>query len=218
MPGNQPNDLLAPHWLKMTTNKLSRDTWINAAIKVLATGGIDQVRVDQLAKKLKITRGSFYHHFDSRKDLLEGILKKWRLRATEEIIDRLQRGAASPLEQIIYLMNLPVKGSSAVEAASIEISIRAWARRDSLARECVEEVDNYRLSFIKTIFKELGHTDVRADDLANLVYAYIVSTSLIHFDKDYKHRQEMAERIAEFLVSNCPLMKCPKRDELANKP
>jgi len=197
----------------MATNKLSRDEWIKAATQVLSTSGIDQVRVDRLAKKLKITRGSFYHHFESRMDLLEGILKSWRLRATEDVINRLQSGGDTPLEQIIYLLNLPIKGAGAIEAASIEISIRAWARRDNMAREAVEEVDKYRLSFIKRIFKDLGHSDVRANDLANLVYAYIVSMSLIHFDNHYEERRKMAERIAEFLTSNCPIISCPQREE-----
>ncbi len=199
----------------MASNKLSRDEWIKAAVKVLSTGGIDQVRVDRLAKELKITRGSFYHHFDSRKDLLEGILKRWRLRATEDIIARLQNSGESHLDQIIYLMNLPIKGPEAAEAASVEISIRAWARRDPLARDAVEEVDKYRLSFIARIFKELGHPEQRANDLATLLYSYIVARSLIHFDNNYEARREMAARIAEFLVSNCPLMSCPKRENRA---
>ena len=43
----------------MASNKLSRDEWIKAATQVLATSGIDQVRVDRLARKLKITRAVF---------------------------------------------------------------------------------------------------------------------------------------------------------------
>lgn len=197
----------------MASTKLSRDEWIEAATRVLSTSGIDQVRVDRLAKELKITRGSFYHHFESRKDLLESILKKWRLRATEDIIERLQGSGEGHVEQIIYLMNLPIKGLGAVEAASIEISIRAWARRDQMARDAVEEVDKYRLSFIKRIFKETGHSDIRANDLANLVYSYIIAMSLIHFDNNFEARREMAARIADFLLSNCPIIECPKREE-----
>ncbi|UTW02268.1 TetR/AcrR family transcriptional regulator [Amphritea atlantica] len=195
----------------MTTQKLSREEWINAATQVLATSGIDQVRVDKLAKQLKITRGSFYHHFTSRNDLLVSILDKWRLRATEAVIARIQSGSNDPVEQITTLMNLPITGKRSFEGASVEISIRAWARRDKLARSAVEEVDKYRLSFINSIFTNLGHTSDRAEDLANLVYSYIVAMSLIHFDNKFEERREMSRRLAEFLSDNCPLMKCPKR-------
>ncbi|MBR9867413.1 MAG: TetR/AcrR family transcriptional regulator [Oceanospirillales bacterium] len=195
----------------MTTQKLSREEWINAATQVLATSGIDQVRVDKLAKQLKITRGSFYHHFTSRDDLLVSILDKWRLRATESVIERIQSSSNDPVEQITTLMNLPITGKRSFDGASIEISIRAWARRDKLARSAVEEVDKYRLSFIRSIFKDLGHQPDQAEDLANLVYSYIVAMSLIHFDNNFEERREMSRRLAEFLSDNCPLMKCPKR-------
>lgn len=198
----------------MTTQKLSREEWIQTATQVLATGGIDQVRVDKLAKQLKITRGSFYHHFSSRNDLLLSILDKWRLKATESVIARIQDSSDDPVEQITTLMNLPITGKRSFEGASIEISIRAWARRDKLARSAVEEVDKYRLSFINNIFKNLGHTHDRADDLANLVYSYIVAMSLIHFDNNFEERREMSRRLAEFLSDNCPLTKCPKRKNI----
>lgn len=195
----------------MTTQKLSREEWILTATQVLATGGIDQVRVDKLAKQLKITRGSFYHHFSSRNDLLMSILDKWRLKATESVIARIQDSSDDPVEQITTLMNLPITGKRSFEGASIEISIRAWARRDKLARSAVEEVDKYRLSFINSIFTNLGHKPDRADDLANLVYSYIVAMSLIHFDNNFEERREMSKRLAQFLSDNCPLMKCPNR-------
>ncbi len=41
----------------MTSKKLSREDWVGAAMNVLATGGIDLVRVDRLAKDLEISRG-----------------------------------------------------------------------------------------------------------------------------------------------------------------
>lgn len=195
----------------MNTPKLSREEWVKAATKVLATSGIDQVRVDKLAKQLKITRGSFYHHFTSRNDLLLSILDNWRLRATEAVIQRIQSATNDPVEQITTLMNLPITGKGAAEGASIEISIRAWARRDKLARSAVEEVDKYRLTFINGIFINLGHTPDRADDLGHLVYSYVIAMSLIHFDNKLEERREMSRRLAEFLADNCPLTKCPQR-------
>lgn len=183
------------------TNKLSRDEWIKAATKLLSTGGVDKVRVDHLAKQLRITRGSFYHHFNSRLELLEGILKKWRSKATEDIIRRLQQDRNEPLDKIIYLMNLPTKGAESIEAASIEISIRVWARNDNIAREAVEEVDQYRLSFLKQIFIDLGHTDTQSEDLSSLIYSYIVSMSLIYFDNEFEARRQKAVRIVEYLLT-----------------
>ncbi len=67
---------------------LTREDWIESAQRILIKGGIDTVRVDNLAKELTITRGSFYYHFKSREDLLQSLLANWRARATENIIQQ----------------------------------------------------------------------------------------------------------------------------------
>ena len=109
---------------------LTREDWIHAAQEVLVTSGVDAVRVDTLAKELKITRGSFYYHFKSRGELLEGILGNWRARATEDVILHLRNAHSSPLQQLHRLLELPSHGQTAKDAASIELGIRGWARRD----------------------------------------------------------------------------------------
>lgn len=196
----------------MATKRLSRNDWINAATKVLATSGIDMVRVDNLAKKLKITRGSFYYHFDSRKELLQAILDTWRLKATEAVIDSLKQKSQDSKEQLMELMSLPLKGDKAQEAASIEISLRAWGRRDEIARAAVNEVDSYRIGFIEGLFIDLGHTSSQANDLAHLVYSFLIATSLVDPFSSEETRKERAQRIAHFLADNCPLSDCKFRN------
>lgn len=196
----------------MAAKRLSRTDWINAATKVLATSGIDMVRVDNLAKKLKITRGSFYYHFDSRKDLLQAILDSWRLKATEAVIESLKQKSHDSKEQLMELMSLPLKGDKAQEAASIEISLRAWGRRDDIARAAVDEVDSYRISFIESLFADMGHSSRQANDLAHLVYAFLIATSLVDPCATEQTRKERTERIAHFLSDNCPLSECQFRN------
>ena len=128
---------------------LTREDWIHAAQEVLVTSGVDAVRVDTLAKELKITRGSFYYHFKSRGELLEGILGNWRARATEDVILHLRNAHSSPLQQLHRLLELPSHGQTAKDAASIELGIRGWARRDKQARQAIDEVDSHRLSYIE---------------------------------------------------------------------
>ncbi|MCB1755320.1 MAG: hypothetical protein KDJ38_07350, partial [Gammaproteobacteria bacterium] len=96
--------------------------------------------------------------------------------------------------------------------ASIDISIRAWARRDKVAKATVEEVDRLRLSFVTDLFKELGHSDSRAQDLAYLIYSYMMAVTLIDLEDDIDKRVTRATRLSEFLASNCPLSSCPQRE------
>ncbi len=61
---------------------LRRQDWIDAARRMLVARGVERVRVEALARTLRITRGSFYWHFRSRKALLDSLLEDWRVRNT----------------------------------------------------------------------------------------------------------------------------------------
>ena len=49
---------------------LARKDWIDAAIVMLAEDNVEALRVDTLAERLGVTKGSFYWHFKGREDLL----------------------------------------------------------------------------------------------------------------------------------------------------
>ncbi|MFM2303629.1 MAG: hypothetical protein RLZZ135_1039, partial [Cyanobacteriota bacterium] len=66
-----------------TNPKLGRQDWVQAAIETLIEKGADAVKVDVIAKSLKITRGSFYWHFKNLDDLLAAIIQEWQAVNTE---------------------------------------------------------------------------------------------------------------------------------------
>lgn len=179
---------------------LTREDWTHAAQQVLVKGGVDAVRVDTLAKELNITRGSFYYHFKSRNELLEGILGGWRTRATEDVILHLSDAQSTPQHQLQRLMELPLHGQTAKEAAAIELAIRAWARRDEHARQAIDEVDRYRLSYIKGLLLQAGVESQDASDRAYLIYAYQISLSLLNNNEPAGERLARNTRLTELLV------------------
>ncbi|CAG0952441.1 partial Tetracycline repressor protein class A from transposon 1721, partial [Rhodocyclaceae bacterium] len=58
--------------------QLDRAAWTRAALDILAEKGLDGIRVEVLAKRLKVTKGSFYWHFKDRRDLLDAVLETWK--------------------------------------------------------------------------------------------------------------------------------------------
>lgn len=179
---------------------LTREDWIQAAQRRLVKGGIDSVRVDTLAKEMHITRGSFYYHFKNRDDLLEGLLDNWRARATDEVIDRLRSAHQLPREQLVQLLELPLHGNAAREAAATEIAIRGWARRDKQARQAIDEVDRHRMRYIEGLLLQLGCNETEARDRAYLLYSYQLSLSLVHADDEPDERSRRHARIGAILL------------------
>jgi AcrR family transcriptional regulator len=153
--------------------------WTRAAIDVLGEQGIDGVRVEVLAKKLGVTKGSFYWHFENRDALLAAMLDDWRRRATLTIIDRIEAQDQTALTRLRMLMQVPFQ-IKADGGAQVELSIRLWARRDKAARSALQEVDELRLRYIARLLRQIGLPEDKADARAILAYAFQrVATSLI---------------------------------------
>src|ERR1017187_2761901 len=68
---------------------LSRNDWLKAARLALLTGGVEAVRVEKLARNLRVTKGSFYWHFKGREELLDLLLREWEEELLKDIIPRL---------------------------------------------------------------------------------------------------------------------------------
>ena len=178
---------------------LTPDTWIDAATEVLVDEGIDHVRVDVLANQLGVTRGSFYWHFRDREDLLRRVLQAWHARTTEQLTQRLERASVDAREQLRDVISLPFRGKAAVRGARIELAIRAWARRDAMARAAVDEADASRIGYIAQVFSSLGFTVLEARSRAFLLYAYVVGESLMSTQGGPSQKQERS-RFVERLI------------------
>ena len=168
---------------------LTPETWVEAATTVLVDQGIDHVRVDVLAGQLGVTRGSFYWHFRDREDLLRRVLQAWSERSTAQLTKRLETARDDPREQLRDVISLPFRGRAAVRAARIELAIRAWARRDAMARQAVDESDASRIGYHGDIFRALGFAPDEAAMRAFLLYSYEVAESLLQGQGSPAQRQ-----------------------------
>jgi AcrR family transcriptional regulator len=113
--------------------KLGRQDWIKTGLAVLAESGVEAVRVEPLAKRMNVTKGSFYWHFKDRNDLLEAILAEWVEIDTNSIIERVNRLDENPKTKLLRLFELAITDDSLTPGladGSIENAIRAWATSD----------------------------------------------------------------------------------------
>jgi AcrR family transcriptional regulator len=172
----RPRKAVAPRAAKAV---LTPDDWVRAATQVLVDHGIDHVRVDVLAGELNVTRGSFYWHFRDREDLLRRVLQAWREVSTVQLTQRLEVARSDPRELLADVITLPFRGRAAVRAARIELAIRAWARRDPMAQQALDEADSSRIGYHEALFRALGFAPDEAAHRAFLLYGYEVAESLM---------------------------------------
>ena len=68
---------------------LTAADWAEAGLQLVAESGLGALTVDALARRLGVTKGSFYWHFRGRSELLAATLDCWEQRTTTESIKGL---------------------------------------------------------------------------------------------------------------------------------
>ncbi|HBO77503.1 MAG TPA: TetR family transcriptional regulator, partial [Cupriavidus sp.] len=122
-------------------SKLTRDHWVSAGLESLDQEGHAGVSAEILARRLNVTRGSFYHHFRNREDFVRTLLAKWEEDYTERMLAYAAQGRTARETLMRYL------SIAAEKQPGREVAIRAWALHDPLVAEFQQRVDATRLAF-----------------------------------------------------------------------
>ena len=180
--------------------QLDPASWVDTAIDVLAREGVAGLRVEVLAKRCGVTKGSFYWHFKDRQALLDAVLERWREGRIRDIEKTTAVAPGREREQLHYAIE--VYGASRNQKGmSIELAIRDWARHDSRAASIVESVDLYRLECTRRLFVASGMSDAEAKSRSLLLYACVFGLSLMHYTHFDDNLNDLKQRIAERIVA-----------------
>ena len=152
-----------------TSNRLGRQHWIGAALRTLASQGVDAVRVERLAGDLKVTKGSFYWHFSNREALLLAVLDAWEVRATGDII-RMVEAVGGDAATRLHTLGMEVFRSD----GRLDRQIRAWSAQDPVAREAQERIDARRIAYLAQLFGEMGFAGDAAQARALFSYQALI--------------------------------------------
>jgi len=144
---------------------MGREGWVQAAIAAFRRGGRGAVRIDALAKAADITRGSFYHHFRDRAELLDAVLNSWE-QETREII-REARREDSPAERLGAFFR---RAQETADEHPPDVEILAWAREDQRVAALARKVERRRLTFIRKELESAGLDRVEARRRAEFAY------------------------------------------------
>jgi AcrR family transcriptional regulator len=159
--------------------KLSRDAWLDGAQVAIAEGGFDNVRVLTLAKRLRVTRGSFYWHFKDHAEFIVSFLDRWRDRRLGELDYLSQSGGDGKSELRHVFRQVLSEPARTTRQMRIELAVRDFARRDSYAAKTVAEVDRARIDHCARLIAQSMTDKQRARDLALLVYVATIGGRVV---------------------------------------
>ena len=141
--------------------------WIDAGLSALVEGGPEAVRVEPVAKALKVTKGSFYWHFADRPAWLAAIRERWEQVATQAVIDRVEQAGADPKARLVTLFTFTTRHHP---GHVLEGAIRAWSLTDPETRAVTRRIDKKRLRYVRDLLVGLGHAPAPAQVRAQILY------------------------------------------------
>lgn len=183
--------------------RASKEFWALAALEALSTGGLEAVAVEPVAKRLGVTKGSFYWHFESRAELLEAALQLWEERSTTGVIATLDQmdDPADRLRHIFRNVGDPAK----IPAPYSGVHAALATATDPAVIRVLERITTARLGYVERCFMELGLTKAAAQRRAYLAYVAFLGISRLEHDapslpSSTSERGEYAEYVLSTLI------------------
>jgi AcrR family transcriptional regulator len=163
---NNPSDKRG----KSVSPRRSKKQWLEQSLAILAEQGTSQIRIDELAQALGVTKGSFYHHFIDRADLVRSAVQYWDAKYTREIGTKLAKLTGTPQEKLWLLMQAIVDE----DLTRYDVAIRALASREPKLRRLIKKADQFRLATVRSLFSDMGFTN---SDLESRTRAFVTTMS-----------------------------------------
>ena len=151
--------------------RLSREEWLARALEVLGKNGAGQLTVESLARQLGVTKGSFYWHFRDRADFFRQLIEYWDEHFTQTVIAEISGQGGPPEERLLELMRLVLSK----RLDRFEMPVRAWAQQNPALAPLVRRVDRHRISFVRSLFLEMGFDEDEAEMRTRVFLTYMMT-------------------------------------------
>lgn len=150
-------------------NRLSSSDWQQAALDALSEGGLQNIAIEMIAKRLGVTKGSFYWHFESRDALIGAALELWESQEQEQVFGKLDAlpDAQSRLKALISLVAHEIKAHKIYSELLKAVD-------HPLVKPVLERVSKRRIDYLTASFRQAGLPRKVALNRARLTYASYV--------------------------------------------
>ena len=154
--------------------KQEASAWVREGLTVLAELGPEGLTIDELCRRLHLTKGSFYHHYANRSVYISAVLAFWEQEMTAHVIEvSEQEGTAQ--QRLRRLTQI----STTFEHERVETIIRAWASQDETVRLYQERVDRKRLQYLSELCGTILENPDDGLALAQIFYTMYVGAQHI---------------------------------------
>ena len=149
------------------TARLSADDWAQAALELIAEAGVSAVAVEPLARRLGVTKGSFYWHFPSRDALLQAALERWEAQEQETVFGKSLEGQPDPRSRLRELFMVVAREMQ----PHIIYSELLKALDHPVVQPVINRISQRRMEFLVAMFRQAGLNRTDSQHRARLAYS-----------------------------------------------
>jgi AcrR family transcriptional regulator len=165
----------------------SQEGWLEAAYELLLESGVDSVKILPLAKRLNLSRTSFYWFFRDREELLGALVARWRDKNTGNLVKQCEAYAESLAEAMLNVFDCWLNKD--LFDSQFEFAIRSWGLQSPEILAEVQAADQTRMEALTRMFMRFGYEEGPADVRARTTY--LVQIGYITMQT----KEELAERM-----------------------
>jgi AcrR family transcriptional regulator len=180
----------------------SPEVWLQAAYETLLDSGIDAVKIQPLARKLNLSRTSFYWFFKDREELLGALVLRWREKNTGSIVKQSAAYAESVAEAMLNVFDCWLDDS--LFDSQFEFAIRSWALQSPDIVQDVQSADRIRLDALTRLFMRFGFREPSADVRARTIYLVQIGYISMQTKEDLATRMKRIPAYVEIFTGQAP--------------
>ncbi|WLR95576.1 TetR/AcrR family transcriptional regulator [Shinella zoogloeoides] len=173
----------------------SQEGWLEAAYDALLESGVESVKILPLAKRLNLSRTSFYWFFKDREELLGALIARWRDKNTGNLVKQSEAYAETLAEAMLNVFDCWV--NKELFDSQFEFAVRSWALQSPEIQAEVHEADQTRIEAIGRMFMRFGYDEVPADVRARTTYLVQIGYISMQSREDITLRMK---RIPEYIA------------------
>ena len=180
----------------------TRKRIIDAADRLFYQQGFEHTSFAQIAEAVEISRGNLYHHFKSKDEILEAVIKH-RLASTHAMLEQWESAGEQPADRIRSFIGILIMNRTLIMQYGCPVGTLSGelAKLDHAAQDTANELFTLFRIWLRNQFKQLGHSR-NADELAMHVLALSQGiATLANAFHDEKFIRREVKRLNEWLDS-----------------
>jgi AcrR family transcriptional regulator len=185
----------------------SPEGWLEAAYDALKESGVDAVRVMPLAKRLNLSRTSFYWFFQDREQLLAALLARWKDKNTGGMVKQCESYAENITEAILNVFECWL--NTELFDSQFEFAVRSWALQSEEVSAEIAAADQARINALSAMFRRFGYDCDGADTRARTIYLTQIGYISMKTSEDVTERFRRIPHYVSIFTG-----KAPKKREL----